>query len=114
VKYSEDLPCKSWWSVPSILGQPSPHEVLSCKTNHWEFESEYRIIYESQYLEKGKYFGIKGRIKAIYLGTRTIETHRKLLNKIAPTKIPIYTTKINEETIKVEPGECIPERNISP
>ena len=113
VKYSEELPWSSWWSVPSILAQPSPHEVLSRKTSHWEFESEYRIIDEGQYLEKGKYFCIKDRIKAIYLGTRASKLHCKLLNKIAPTEIPIYTTKINKKTIKVEPGKCIQERNIS-
>jgi len=109
VKYSEELPR----GVISLLGQTSPHEVLSHKTKHWDFESEYRIIYEDQYLEEGKYFGIKGRIKAIYLGTRTSAHHRKLLNKIVPTEIPIYTTKINADKIKVEAGECIPERNIS-
>ena len=113
VKYSEELPWSSWWSVPSILAQPSPHEVLSRKTNHWEFESEYRIINESEHLDEGKYFGIKGRIKAIYLGTRTSKLHCKLLSKIVPTEIPIYTTRINKKTIKVESGKCIQERNIS-
>lgn len=110
VKYSEELPQGSI----TLLGQPSLHEVLSRKTKHWDFESEYRIIYEGQYLEEGKYFGIKGRIKAICLGTRTSEPHRKLLNKIVPSEIPIYTTKINEKTIEVERGECIPERKTSP
>lgn len=109
VKYSEELPKGSI----ALLGQPSIQEVLSRKTKHWDFESEYRIICEGKYLEEGKYFGIKGRIKAIYLGTRISEPHRKLLNKIAPTEIAIYTTKIDEETIKVEPGECIRKRNIS-
>ena len=110
VKYSEELPKEGF----TLIRQQSLLEVLSRKTKHWDFESEYRIIYEGQYLEEGKYFGIKGRIKAIYLGTRTSELHRKLLNKIVPSEIPIYTTKIDEETIKVEPSECIPERNISP
>jgi hypothetical protein len=104
VKYSEELPKGSI----TLLGQHRIHEVLSRKTKHWDFESEYRIIYESQNLEEGKYFGIKGRIKAIYLGTRTSELHSKLLDKIAPTEIPIYTTKINKKTIKVEPGELYP------
>jgi hypothetical protein len=110
VKYFEELPRGSI----TLLGQPSPHELLSRKTKHWEFESEYRIIDENKHLEEGKFFGIKGRIKAIYLGTRTSGLHRKLLNKIVPDEIPIYTTKINEEKIIVEPGECIEERNVSP
>lgn len=110
VKYSEELPKGSL----SILGQPSLHDVLSCKTKHWEFESEYRIIEESKHLDKSRFFGIKGRIKAVYLGTRTSENHRKLLKKMVPSEIPIYTTKIDEKTIKVEPGECISEGNTSP
>jgi hypothetical protein len=105
VKYSEKLP---WSSTNTILGQLSPKEVLSRKTNHWGFESEYRIIDESKHLEEGKYFDIKGRIKAIYLGTRTSDIHRKLLNKILPSEIPIYTTKINEKAIKVESDELYP------
>ena len=105
VKYSEKLP----WSSTTLLGQLSPQEVLSRKTNHWVFESEYRIIDEIDHLEDGKYFNIKGRIKAVYLGTRTSDPHRKLLTKIVRGKIPIWTTRLNEKTIKVEPGECIPE-----
>ena len=114
VKYHKTLPpCPA---VRSILGRElaKSHDLFSHKTEHWEFESEYRIIHESKYLEEGEYFDIKGRIKAVYLGTRTSDPHRKLLNKIVPSKIPIYTTKINEKTIEVERGECIPERNISP
>ena len=105
VMYSEKLP---WSSTNTILGQLSPQEVLSRKTNHWAFESEYRIIDESEHLEEGKYFDIKGMIKAIYIGTRTSDIHRKLLNKIVPSEIPIYTTRINEKAIKVESDELYP------
>lgn len=105
VEYSERLP---WSSTTTVLGQLSIKEILSYKTNHWAFESEYRIIDESEHLEEGKYFDIKGRIKAIYIGTRTSDIHRKLLNKIVPIEIPIYTTKINEKAIKVESDELYP------
>jgi hypothetical protein len=116
VHYSEKLP---WGASPQhvsllLRGWTKPDDVLSRKTNHWAFESEYRIIDESKCLEEGKYFSIKDRIKAIYLGTRTSEYNRKFLNKIVPSEIPIYTTKINEEIIKVERGESIPERKASP
>jgi hypothetical protein len=108
VEYSEKLPRSS------TTTNLRPNEVLSHKTNHWAFESEYRIIDESKYLEEGKYFDIKGRIKAIYLGSRISDHHRKLLNKIVPSGIPIYTTNINKEKIIVESGACIPERKTSP
>jgi hypothetical protein len=110
VKYSEELPWGS--TIPSR--QISRQEVLSRKTKYWEFESEYRIIDESKYLNEDKYFDIKGRITAIYLGTRTSPIHRELLNKIVPGDIPIYMTDLNKKTIEVEPGECIPERKVSP
>jgi hypothetical protein len=110
VEYSEKLP---WSSTTTVLGQLSPKEILSRKTNHWAFESEYRIIDESEHLEEGKYFDIKGRIKAIYLGTRTGDIQRKLLTSIVPSGIPIYTTNINKEKVIVESGECIPERKTS-
>ena len=113
VKYSEKLP---WGLSNTILGfgEPiKPHEVLSRKTKHWEFESEYRIIHESEFLEEGKHFDIKGRIKAVYLGTRISTTHRDLLTKIMQGKIPIYTTKINEEKIIVVPDRLVEGREKS-
>jgi hypothetical protein len=109
VTYSEKLP---WGLLPdekiTLLGEPlKPQDVLSRKTKHWEFESEYRIIDESEYLEESKYFGIKDRIKAIYLGTRTSDKYRELLKKLVQGKIPIWTTKINHEKIIVEPDKLI-------
>ena len=106
VKYSEKLP---WGATPHVVRpeRSKPEDVLSHKTKHWEFESEYRIIDESKYLEEGKYFDIKGRIKAIYLGSHTSDYHRELLTKIVRGKIPIYTTKIDKEKIVVEPDKLI-------
>jgi hypothetical protein len=105
VKYFEELLDGSI----SILG-PKLDEVLSRKTKHWEFESEYRIINESEHLEDGKYFDIKGRIKAIYLGTRTSDKHRDLLKQIVQDKIPFWTTKINHKKVIVEPDKLIEGR----
>jgi len=80
---------------------------LSRKTIHWKFESEYRIIDESKNLDESKFLSIKDRIKAIYTETRTGDSHRKLLKKIVPITIQIYTTKINKEKIIVEPDKLI-------
>jgi Protein of unknown function (DUF2971) len=110
VTYDEKLPRGS----ASPLRQISPQEALSNKTKHWDFESEYRIIDESKHLSEGKYFDIRGRIKAIYLGTRTSDIHRELLKKIIPNGISIYTTKINEEKIIVESDKLIKDGNMSP
>jgi hypothetical protein len=80
----------------TILTSPFPYEVLSCKTKHWEYESEYRIIHDSEY------FPIANRIKAIYAGFRISDFHYDLLNKIVPNSVPIFRTKINKDEIKVE------------
>lgn len=111
VQYLEKLP---WGASPHVVRpeRAKPEDVLSRKTNHWKFESEYRIIEESKNLSEGKYFDIRGRIKAIYLGTRTNDTHHKLLKKVVPREIAIYTTKINEEKIIVEPGKLIEDRSM--
>jgi len=108
VEYSDGLPSfKRYTEITRPSDYERQVEVLSRKTNHWWFESEHRIIVESKYLEEGKYFGIKDRIKTIYLGSRISDTHRKLFTKIVPNEIPIYTTKINERKITVERKERV-------
>ena len=74
----------------------TPHELLSHKTNHWEYEAEYRIIHDE------KYFPINKRIKTIYLGHRISDTHRDLLKKMISNEIAIYSTQLNTRKIQVE------------
>jgi len=74
VKYSKELPEFG----NTLLGSPMPPEVLSCKTNHWEYEAEYRIIQDKDY------YPVSGRIKSIYMGQRISYPDRELLKKITP------------------------------
>lgn len=74
---------------------PDPAEILTKKTNHWCYESEYRII------QKCTYYSIKGRIKKIYLGQRISNDHLEKLKKIIPSAIPIYKTKLDTSEIKI-------------
>ena len=74
----------------------TPQEVLSHKTNHWDYEAEYRIIHDK------KYFPINKRIKTIYLGHRISDTHRDLLKKMMSKDITIYSTRLNTRKIEVE------------
>jgi hypothetical protein len=109
VTYSEKLPRGVSPQETALLlqGWTKPQHVLSQKTKHWEFESEYRIIDESKDLEEREYFCIKNRIKTIYLGTRTSDKYRELLKKLVQGKIPIWTTKINNEKVIVEPDKLV-------
>jgi hypothetical protein len=91
VTYSEKLPSYSY----TLLTAPSPIEILTHKTMHWSYESEYRIIHEDEY------FDIKNRLKAIYVGFRIKETHLSLLNKMKPPEIPIFYTEIDSKKIEI-------------
>lgn len=93
VNYTETLPTFSG----TVIGAPYSHEVLSHKTNHWDYEEEYRII------SKDSSFSVTGNIKAVYLGERVDNTHCDLLKKVIGDKFPIHRTKINKHKISVEP-----------
>lgn len=97
VKYSKELPSYGY----SLLTEPSPIEVLTRKTIHWEWESEFRIIHEEEY------FDISGRLKAIYVGSRIKDTHLALLDKMRLTDIPIIHTEINSEKIEISAKKII-------
>lgn len=93
VGYSAELPEFG----NTLLTSPMPPEVLSRKTNHWEYEAEYRIIQEQDY------YPINGMIKTIYVGQRISNVHVELLKKITPEGISIYATKLNVNSILIEP-----------
>jgi hypothetical protein len=91
VHYSETL--------PEYLATHVPVEILTKKTSHWSYESEYRIIWENEF------YSIKGRIKAIYLGQRILDVHLKILKNIVPSAIPMYTTRLDTTEIKIKPDK---------
>lgn len=97
VKYSTELPEFG----DTILTSPMPPQVLSIKTNHWEYEAEYRIIQDKDY------YPINGRIKAIYAGQRITDFRIELLKKITPEGISIYDTKLNTEKVLIEPDKLL-------
>ena len=91
--------------MPTVITDPVPSHVLSFKTKHWAHESEYRlIIYED-------YFSIKDRITAIYAGVRVSESQLSLLRKIIPNNINLFTSKMHEELIRVEPDDGEPVKD---
>ena len=94
VDYLENLPEYN-------LTNPDPYEILTKKTMHWFYESEYRII------RKEEYYPVNGRIKAIYLGQRISNIHLEILKKIIPYETPIYQTKLNIDEIKIQPDKLL-------
>jgi len=105
VKYCEKLPSffdrTGTTFLTRLFSNVNPHDVLSCKTKHWEYEAEYRIFHESEYID------ISNREKAVYLGNRITDNHRYYLTEIIPDEIPIFMTKINKEKIMIESDEKV-------
>jgi hypothetical protein len=91
VIYSAELPSYGY----TLLTSPNPIEVLTRKTIHWSYESEFRIIHE------GEYFDITDRLKEIYVGSRISEFHLALLKRLKPSKLQIVRTEIDSKKIEV-------------
>ena len=98
VTYSETLPS---FAGGILAEKPTIKEVLSCKTNHWDYEAEYRLFHYE------KYFPIPNMIKVIYLGSRIPSTKRELLYRIIPKEIALYETIIDRDKIVVKPDRHI-------
>lgn len=76
-------------------------DVLSFKTNHWQYEKEYRIVSDKEF------YSIKDRITGVFLGIRTSDLHRELVLRCTPKEIPIYETKIQESTVEIKPNKAL-------
>jgi hypothetical protein len=90
VFYNPELPIQG----TTLLDSKSPKELLQHKTNHWGYESEYRIIGNDEY------YPVTGRVKRIIVGHRASKDHLKLLYKTAP-HIPIVQAQIDPETVSI-------------
>ncbi|MES9934584.1 MAG: DUF2971 domain-containing protein [Candidatus Sedimenticola sp. PURPLELP] len=80
----------------SLLTAPESYEILKIKSKHWLYEKEYRLI------SKEQFFYVSGKITGIYLGLRISDHMRNMLLRVVGDNIPIYSTKLNEEKIKIE------------
>jgi hypothetical protein len=67
----------------------------------WAYETEYRIITGNDY------YDINGRIEAVLLGTRVQPRHADLLTKLIGDKYPVYSTKLNQQKVKIEKDKTL-------
>ncbi len=84
-----------------ITEQTKACDVLSFKTDHWEYEKEYRVI------SNNDFYPIPGKITAIYLGIRVKEIHKELIKRSTPAGIPIYETKMDNQTVEIRPNKRV-------
>ncbi len=85
----------------------TPKEIFSFKTKQWKYEQEYRIVQNEEYYQIKKR---KGRISCIYLGERIKACHKEKILKLVSDKdkkIPVYSTKLNKNDIKIERNELL-------
>jgi len=75
---------------------PSLQAMLSYKTNHWEFEREYRI------LSSGPYYAVDGRIRRVIVGTRCTKADRMLLGRLVSGGTTLADADLNHKTVEVE------------
>lgn len=92
VNYVDVLPRYS----ATLLGMPTPQELLTHKTKHWEYESEYRVLCEETF------FDVAGRISRVLLGSRISSLHVELLRRVRSPQIPLIRTKIDTRLLRVK------------
>jgi Protein of unknown function (DUF2971) len=91
VTYEESLPDYSTNNLLPI----TPAEILRSKTKHWEYESEYRIISDSDW------FPVTGMVKRVLVGNRISNDRFRLLQNFVPSKIKVIQTLLDYEKVMV-------------
>lgn len=73
-----------------------PKLVLTRKTNHWGYESEYRIITDMEY------YPVHGMVNAIYCGINMPDLHREILQATtSPYGIDLIETELDIENVRI-------------
>jgi len=79
-----------------ISSETKASDILTFKTDHWNYEKEYRVITER------KYYSIEGKVTGIFLGIRVSEIHKQLLVRSINGNIPIYETSVDQKLVKIK------------
>jgi hypothetical protein len=91
VKYVDSLPEFG----DTLLVGPTPEDILSCKTWHWEYEQEFRII------GKEAYHSVESRITRILVGHRAPHHLLEILTKVVPASIQVKRVTLDHEGANV-------------
>jgi hypothetical protein len=86
----EYLPTLKEWSR-TLLGEPSPRDVLRYKTKHWEYEAEYRVI------QTENYYPIPGRIIAVHVGIAGDPQLKETLRRKLPDQVHVFSTRLDHD-----------------
>lgn len=74
-------------------------EILSCKTDHWLYEAEWRFISDAAYVE------LPGQLKRILLGSRVDTAVKEAVLKVAPPGVTVHMVRLDpaEICMQMEP-----------
>lgn len=78
-----------------LLSSSTAEDALSYKTDHWEYEAEWRFITDQPYIQLG------GRLRRILLGTRVHPAVKEAVLKIAPRNCAVHQIGLDPEGIRV-------------
>jgi hypothetical protein len=99
VKYDHCLPIGS----QTVLGvRTAAADVLSCKSVHWAYEDEYRVITDKAYVS------VEGRITRVLFGTRAKTDLIELMDKVMDPAIGMARMRLVPSAVEIEIGEAIP------
>lgn len=77
---------------------PTATGLLCYKTNHWEFEKEYRLF------STNEFYPIQGQIRRVIAGPRCRATELEMLKTVVPEALPIVSTELDESNVRVNLG----------
>lgn len=99
VKYGHCLPVGT---MTILGGATAAADVLSCKSMHWEYENEYRVITDKAYVS------VEGRITRVLFGTRAKDDLIELMDKVMDPSIGMARMRLVHSAVEIEVGESIP------
>ena len=84
---------------------PDPREILSHKTHHWSYESEYRVI------TKEHYFPEKGRIRRVIVGRSCPDSMVDILRRLLPSGARMGRVGLDPSRYLLEPYDLVVTSN---
>lgn len=75
------------------LTSTAAEEILSCKTNHWLYEAEWRFISDTDYVL------LPGQLKRILLGSRVDNAVKEAVLKVAPSTVSVHMVRLDHAEV---------------
>jgi len=98
VSYRSELPKLN----TGLLMLSETIDALTHKTDHWDYETEWRFISERQHIQ------LQGRLRSILLGNRVSPTVRDAVLKVAPSHTTVQMVELDPAGVCMALGPELP------